>query len=117
VRTVGDVPSRCMATLVGFISPETDNDDYCIRQSSEAGAWVGRVLFPSFVVIVVGVLMLVRHRSVLRAMLQGARGGAPVENVAAGRRVVIGWSIAIVLALVVTGVAYVHMLNVIEDCV
>jgi|HubBroStandDraft_5_1064220.scaffolds.fasta_scaffold1529597_2 hypothetical protein len=44
------------------------------------------------------------------------RGGWP-PNVAPGRRVVIVWAVAIVAALVATGVAYVHLRGVVEGCV
>jgi hypothetical protein len=106
-----------VATLVGFLVPETDRVNGCFWRSYEAGRWLGNVGFVSFVILVIGVVMLVRHRSVLSAMLRGARGGAPVENVAPRRRIVIGPAIAIVVALLATAIAYAHMRGVIEDCV
>jgi hypothetical protein len=106
-----------MGFLFCFIPPEAYRESDCLRQAYEAGGWMARVGIPSFIVVVIGVVMLVRHRSLLRAMLQGARAGVPVEHVAPGRRVVIGWGVAIVLAFVATGLAYVHMRSVIENCV
>ncbi len=106
-----------MATVAGLLSPGTDRVKDCFWQSYAAGRWLGNVGFVSFIVVVIGVVMLVRHRAVLGAMLRGARGGETVDRVAPGRRVVIVWAVAIALALVATGVAYAHMRGVIEGCV
>jgi hypothetical protein len=90
-----------------------------VQWATEQGPCPGRecVGIVSAIVFVLGVAMLVRHRAALGAMLRGARRGVPVENVAPGRRVVIVWAVAIVAALVATGVAYVHLRGVVEGCV
>jgi hypothetical protein len=106
-----------MERLVESIALRGYDDEYCLAQASEAGAWVARVGMVSFGVCVTAVVLLILHRSAIGAMFQGVAGGARAELVPRGRGIIIASTAGILCAIVAVVIAYLHMQGVIEDCV